>query len=79
MLQTQIQVVDAKNNLYIVVEQSFEDRADANEIEGTKWETPPPIYSLTDTQGGFLSKVEKSGDGSFVNSQTGETYHPVGT
>jgi hypothetical protein len=43
MSQTEIQVVDVKNNLYMVVEQSFEDRADKNETEGTKWETPSPV------------------------------------
>jgi hypothetical protein len=34
MSQTEIQVVDVKNNLYMVVEQLFEDRADKNETEG---------------------------------------------
>jgi hypothetical protein len=79
MSQTQIQVTDVRNNLYIVVEQSFEDRADMNEIEGTKWETPSPTYSLTDLQGNFLSKVERSDSRSFVNTATGETYSSVGT
>jgi hypothetical protein len=79
MPQMQIQVVDASNALFVVVEQTFDDRPEANSDDGRKWTNPAPTYSLTDTEGEFLAGVERQADGLFVNPATGDTYKPVGT
>ncbi len=79
MPQTQIQVVDVQNVLFVVVEQTFDDRPEANLNDGQKWNALPPTYSLTDTQGEFLAGVERQPDGLFINPATGDTYRPVGT
>jgi hypothetical protein len=79
MSQVQIQVVDARDELFIVVEQTFDDRPEADASDATKWTNPGPVYSLTNLAGEFLTAVVKRNDGMFVNELTGDVYNPVGT
>lgn len=79
MPQAKIQVVDAKNSRFVVVEQTFDDRPEALASDGRKWTKPHPIYALTNINGEFLCAVARGEDGNFKIEATGEPYRAVGT
>ena len=78
MSQMQIQVADADNKLYLLVEQAFDAAGNGSMAKGLNLPDQPPQYLLTDLEGHFLWDVIKLPDGTFAAS-SGSIYRPVGT